>query len=68
MPDRGLLPIVLAHLGGLQLCGSQTGDFPQGERAQEQVLTLPMYPELSEEQVEEVVGGIKNFCRLGVNH
>jgi len=39
----------------------KSGDFPQSEQAQEQVLTLPMYPELSEEQVEEVVSEIKRF-------
>jgi len=35
------------------------GDFPQSEQAQEQVLTLPMYPELSEEQVGKIVAEIK---------
>ncbi len=43
--------------------GHKPGDFPESERAQEQVLSLPMYPELSEEQVEEVAGEIKkSFC------
>ena len=41
--------------------GYKPGDFPQSERAQEQVLSLPMYPELSEEQIEEVVKEIKRF-------
>jgi len=39
--------------------GHKPGDFPQSELAQEQVLTLPMYPELSEERVEKIVGEIK---------
>jgi len=39
----------------------KSGDFPQSEQAQEQVLTLPMYPELSEEQIEEVASEIKKF-------
>ncbi|MGB6874128.1 MAG: DegT/DnrJ/EryC1/StrS family aminotransferase [Dehalococcoidia bacterium] len=39
----------------------KSGDFPQSKQAQEQVLTLPMYPELSEEQVEEVASEIKRF-------
>ena len=34
--------------------GHKPGDFPESEQAQEQVLTLPMYPELSEEQIDEV--------------
>jgi dTDP-4-amino-4,6-dideoxygalactose transaminase len=36
------------------------GDFPHSEQAQEQVLTLPMYPELSEEQIELVVQSVRN--------
>jgi len=39
----------------------KSGDFPQSEQAQEQVLTLPMYPELSEEQIEEVAKTIRKF-------
>jgi dTDP-4-amino-4,6-dideoxygalactose transaminase len=30
------------------------------ELAQEQVVTLPMYPELSEEQIELVVKSVRN--------
>jgi dTDP-4-amino-4,6-dideoxygalactose transaminase len=40
----------------------KSGDFPESERAQEQVLSLPMYPELSEEQIEEVVSEIRRFA------
>src|SRR4030042_1919813 len=31
--------------------GYNSGDFPESERAQEQVLSLPLYPELGEEQI-----------------
>jgi len=41
--------------------GYKPGDFPQSERSQEQVLSLPMYPELSEEQIVEVASEIKRF-------
>jgi dTDP-4-amino-4,6-dideoxygalactose transaminase len=41
--------------------GYKLGDFPESERAQEQVLTMPMYPELSEERIEEVASEIKRF-------
>lgn len=37
------------------------GDFPESERAQEQVLSLPMYPELEEEQVIAIAEAIKRF-------
>ena len=41
--------------------GYKLGDFPQSESAQEQVLSLPMYPELSNEQIGEIVYEIKRF-------
>jgi dTDP-4-amino-4,6-dideoxygalactose transaminase len=37
----------------------QKGDFPIAEQAQEEVLSLPMYPELTKEQIQEVVKIIK---------
>ena len=37
------------------------GDFPESEQAQEEVLSLPMYPELSQGQIEKVVDEIKKF-------
>ncbi len=41
--------------------GYKPGDFPESELAQEQVLSLPMFPELSQEQIVEVVNGIEGF-------
>ncbi len=41
--------------------GQTRGTLPNCEEAQEQVLSLPMYPELSEEQIREVAAGIKGF-------
>ena len=41
--------------------GYKPGDFPQSEKAQEEVLSLPMYPELGEEQIKSVVESIKAF-------
>jgi len=38
--------------------GYNPGDFPESERAQGEVLSLPMYPELNEEQIEEIVNHI----------
>jgi len=37
--------------------GYKKGDFPKSEKAQGEVLSLPIYAELSKEQIEEVVGG-----------
>ena len=41
--------------------GYKWGNFPESECAQEEVLSLPMYPELSEVQIEEIVNEIKQF-------
>ena len=43
--------------------GYNPGDFPESELAQEQVLSLPMFPELSEGQIEEVVIQVDKFLK-----
>jgi dTDP-4-amino-4,6-dideoxygalactose transaminase len=37
------------------------GDFPVSEKAAKEVLSLPMYPELQAEQIEEVAAAIRSF-------
>ncbi len=37
------------------------GDFPVTERIADRLLSLPMYPELSHEQIKYVVESIKEF-------
>ena len=52
--------------------GYEAGEFPQSERAAEESLALPVYPELTEAQARYVVGCIREFlnrersgpCRL----
>ncbi len=39
--------------------GYKAGDFPVAEQMQEEVLSLPMYPELEEKEIEEIVTRIK---------
>lgn len=41
--------------------GHKRGDFPNSEQAQEEVLSLPIYPELEEEQIESIAKTIKEF-------
>ncbi len=41
--------------------GYKQGDFPESELAQQQVLSLPMYPELSKEQIKEIISQIAQF-------
>jgi dTDP-4-amino-4,6-dideoxygalactose transaminase len=43
--------------------GYKPGDFPYAEMAATQVLALPIYPELTQEQQEMVVGNIRDFYR-----
>ena len=38
--------------------GYKTGDFPESESAQDQVLSLPMYPELSEGQITAITDAL----------
>lgn len=44
-----------------QPLGYQPGDFPESERAQEEVLSLPIYAELSEEQIGVIAKAIQGF-------
>jgi len=39
--------------------GYRKGDFPVTERLAEEILSLPMYPELSDSQIRQVVEAIR---------
>jgi dTDP-4-amino-4,6-dideoxygalactose transaminase len=45
----------------LKPLGYKEGDFPEAERASREVLALPMFPELSEDQQQTVVKAIAEF-------
>jgi dTDP-4-amino-4,6-dideoxygalactose transaminase len=45
--------------------GHRAGDFPESERAAAESLALPIYPELTEEQLTYVAGRIGEFCAGG---
>jgi dTDP-4-amino-4,6-dideoxygalactose transaminase len=64
MAERGVQTAVYyplpLHLQPLyRELGYRTGDFPEAERAATEVLCLPMYPELTDAQVDEVVEALK---------
>ena len=44
-----------AYLGGRE------GQFPESERAAKEVLSLPVYPELTQSQQDEVIGAVRSF-------
>jgi len=37
------------------------GDFPEAEKTAERVISLPVYPELSEREVDYIIGAVKEF-------
>jgi dTDP-4-amino-4,6-dideoxygalactose transaminase len=43
--------------------GHKRGDFPHAERAAQEVLSLPMYPELGKDQIARVVEAIAEFLK-----
>lgn len=49
----------------LQQCfaylGYKLGAFPESERASKEVLSLPVYPELTSAQQDEVIGAVRSF-------
>ncbi len=54
-------PLSLHQQLALAQLGYRTGDFPESERAASEVLALPMFPELREEEQERVVAAIQAF-------
>lgn len=64
--DRGIQCLIHypipAHLQqAYAYLGYKPGDLPTTEHIVKRILSLPMFPELTDEQVDEVIEGIKDF-------
>lgn len=60
--DTGVYyPLPLHLQEAYRTLGYCPGDFPAAERASQEVLSIPIHPELSEEQIEYVAAEIRRF-------
>lgn len=55
-------PIPLHLQPAYRYLGHKHGDFPIAEKLSKEILSLPLFPELKEEQIEQVCLLIKNSC------
>lgn len=66
LKERGIstdiyYPLCLHEQECFKPMGHKQGDFPESEKAAREVLALPIYPELTEEQIHYVAGRVKEF-------
>ena len=54
-------PVALPNLPCYQYLGHTPADFPVATRLQNEILSLPMYPELTKSQIDYVAATIKGF-------
>ena len=67
LADKGVgtdivYPIVLHLQPCFEYLGYREGDFPVAERLASQCLSLPIFPELSEEEIDYVIDAINQFA------
>jgi len=66
--QRGIMtqvhyPIPLHLQPALSYLGYKEGDFPVAEKATKEVLSLPVFPEMTDEEINYVIDSIKDFFR-----
>lgn len=63
IPSEIYYPLPLHIQRAFEYLGYKAGDFPYSEAAGNEVLSLPIYPELTNEQLAAVVAAIADFFR-----
>lgn len=68
LSERGIgtgvyYPVPLHQQPCFRYLGYDEGDFPESERASREVVSLPVFPEMTEEEQAEVVAAIRGFYR-----
>ncbi len=58
-------PLALHQQKALAFLDYGEGDFPESERAAREVLALPIFPQLRDDEQERVVGAISDFLNRG---
>ena len=56
-------PIALPFMPAYKYLGHRAEDFPVAHKYQGEIISLPMFPELKNDQIEYVVDSIKKFYR-----
>jgi dTDP-4-amino-4,6-dideoxygalactose transaminase len=54
-------PVALPFMPAYSYMGHKPADFPAAHAAQDEILSLPMYPELADAQIEYVAASIREF-------
>jgi len=54
-------PIALPNLAAYEYLGHKESDFPEATKASREILSLPMFPELEEKEIDYVVKAVKEF-------
>ncbi len=68
MADQGIstvihYPIPIHLQEAYKNLGHKEGDFPVTERLAKRILSLPMFPELTEEEIRYVCDSVKSFLK-----
>jgi dTDP-4-amino-4,6-dideoxygalactose transaminase len=72
LQDRGIdtvlnYPVALPFLPAYRHLGHKPADFPIAYSNQSRILSLPIYPEMTEEMVRYVVNSIREFFAIGAS-